>query len=101
MLLPLPERAFADGGSARAARKIAGASLDADELERTLQLLSRRPSAELAAEFKLDPARARTVAAGTVILAELQRRIGVPLEVVPAGLREGLALALLARPVAA
>jgi exopolyphosphatase/pppGpp-phosphohydrolase len=44
----------------------------------------------------IDPARTPTIAAGALILAALQRRIAVPLEFVGAGLREGLALSVLA-----
>jgi exopolyphosphatase/guanosine-5'-triphosphate,3'-diphosphate pyrophosphatase len=101
LLVPVPERAFVAGGTARALRKLARGALGAAELEQTVKLLRRRTSAELAAEFRLDLGRARTLAAGAVIVRELQRRIGVPLAVAPAGLREGLALALLARPLAA
>jgi exopolyphosphatase/guanosine-5'-triphosphate,3'-diphosphate pyrophosphatase len=101
LLLPLPVRAVAVGGSARAVSKIAGKRLGAEQFSEALRVLRRWPSPRIAAEFKIDPTRARTVAAGALILAELQRRIAVPLEVVPYGLREGLALSLIARRSAA
>jgi exopolyphosphatase / guanosine-5'-triphosphate,3'-diphosphate pyrophosphatase len=95
LVVPRPERAFAVGGTARALRKIAGATtLGGEDVARASRLLLQRSSLELASDFKLAPMRARTVAAGAVIVAELQLRVGVPLEVVPAGLREGLALEL-------
>jgi exopolyphosphatase/guanosine-5'-triphosphate,3'-diphosphate pyrophosphatase len=97
LLIPLPVRAVAVGGSARAVSKIAGKRLGAEQFSETLRVLRRWPSPRIAAEFKIDPTRARTVAAGALILTELQRRIAVPLEVVPSGLREGLALSLIAR----
>jgi exopolyphosphatase / guanosine-5'-triphosphate,3'-diphosphate pyrophosphatase len=97
LLIPLPVRAVAVGGSARAVSKIAGKRLGAEQFSETLRVLRRWPSPRIAAEFKIDPIRARTVAAGALILTELQRRIAVPLEVVPSGLREGLALSLIAR----
>ncbi len=99
--LPTSMRALAVGGSARAARRIVGPELGEPELAHALRVLRKRPSAKVASEFKLDPARARTVAAGVVILAEIQRRAGRPLEVVPGGLREGLALSLGAERAAA
>ena len=92
--VPVSMRALAVGGSARAAGRIVGRTLGEDELADALRVLRKRPSANVATRFKIDPTRARTVAAGVVILAEIQRRVGCPLEVVPAGLREGLALSL-------
>jgi exopolyphosphatase/pppGpp-phosphohydrolase len=58
-------------------------------------------SDEIADSFGLAPERARTVVAGALILAEAQRRLGLPLEVARGGLREGAALALLAERAAA
>ena len=49
----------------------------------------------MAKTFGLHEHRARTLAAGVIILSCLQARLGVPLEVSRAGLREGAALALL------
>jgi exopolyphosphatase/guanosine-5'-triphosphate,3'-diphosphate pyrophosphatase len=98
---PASARALAVGGSARATRRIVGKTLGEDELADALRVLRKRPSARVAADFKIDPTRARTVPAGVVILAELQRRVGRPLEVVPAGLREGVVLSLDARRSAA
>jgi exopolyphosphatase/guanosine-5'-triphosphate,3'-diphosphate pyrophosphatase len=92
---PLPQAALATGGTARALRKLVGKELGAGELEAALRILGKRPSAKLAKTFGLHEHRARTVAAGAVILSCLQQRLGVPLEVSRAGLREGAALALL------
>jgi hypothetical protein len=41
------------------------------------------------------------VVAGALILAEAQRRLGLPLEVARGGIREGAALALLSERAAA
>jgi exopolyphosphatase/guanosine-5'-triphosphate,3'-diphosphate pyrophosphatase len=99
--VPQSMKALAVGGSARATGRIVGKTLGEDELADALRVLRTRPSAKVASAFKIDPARARTVAAGVVILAEIQRRVGRPLEVVPAGLREGIALSLsVERPAA-
>jgi exopolyphosphatase / guanosine-5'-triphosphate,3'-diphosphate pyrophosphatase len=92
---PLPQAALATGGTARALRKLVGKELGAGELEAALRILGKRPSAKIAKTFGLHEHRARTVAAGAVILSCLQERLAVPLEVSRAGLREGAALALL------
>jgi exopolyphosphatase / guanosine-5'-triphosphate,3'-diphosphate pyrophosphatase len=93
---PLPLAALATGGSARAVRRVAGRRrLTARHLEAVLRELAKRPSADLVRRYGLAPQRARTLAAGTIILAETQRRLGLPLEIARGGLREGAALALL------
>jgi exopolyphosphatase / guanosine-5'-triphosphate,3'-diphosphate pyrophosphatase len=98
---PLPQAALATGGTARALRKLVGRRLGSEELADALRILRKRPTAEVAAAYGLDLARARSLPAGALILAEVQRRLGVPLEVARAGLREGAALALAERAVAA
>lgn len=92
---PLPHGALATGGTARALRKLVGSELEGEEFDSALRLLGKRPSAKVAKTFGLHEHRARTLAAGVVILSCLQARLGVPLEVSRAGLREGAALALL------
>ena len=52
-------------------------------------MLGKRPSGKVAKTFGLHEHRARTLAAGVIILSCLQARLGVPLEVSRAGLREG------------
>jgi exopolyphosphatase/guanosine-5'-triphosphate,3'-diphosphate pyrophosphatase len=91
---PLPMQALAVGGSARAVSKLVGDSLGSDELREAIRLLRIRPQAEICEAYGVGRARAATLAAGAVILAEAQRRLGVPLEVVRAGLRDGLVLDL-------
>ena len=92
---PLPQAAFATGGTARALRKFVGWELEGEEFDAALRILGKRPSAKVAKTFGLHAHRARTLAAGVVILSCLQARLGVPLEVSRAGLREGAAIALL------
>ncbi len=93
---PLPRIALAAGGTARALRKLSGREeLDAHALGTALKKACKRPSKRLAAELGLHPRRARTLAAGTLILMEVQRRLGVSLRVARGGLREGYALARL------
>jgi exopolyphosphatase/guanosine-5'-triphosphate,3'-diphosphate pyrophosphatase len=98
---PLPLAALAVGGTARALRRIEGESLGPRELDEAIQRLQRRPSRQLAKTHRLDRQRARTITAGALILAEIQRRLRVPLEVGRGGLREGAALMLLDATVAA
>jgi exopolyphosphatase/guanosine-5'-triphosphate,3'-diphosphate pyrophosphatase len=98
---PLPRVALAAGGTARAVGRIVGRTLEEEDLALVVRLLRKRPSAKIAKTWSLDPARARTLIAGTLVLAEIQRRVGVPLTVARAGLREGAALALVAELAAA
>jgi exopolyphosphatase/guanosine-5'-triphosphate,3'-diphosphate pyrophosphatase len=102
MVLPLPKQALAVGGSARALKKLVGSrTLGEEELTAALKLLRKRPSSEVAEEYGIAPERARTLAAGAVILAEMQRRLVVPLVVGRGGVREGALLALAAQQTAA
>ena len=93
---PLPQAAYATGGSARALGKLVGRHLGAEELAVALRIVGERPSRKLAKTFGLSPPRARTLAAGALLLISTQRLLGVPLVVARAGLREGIALSLLA-----
>jgi exopolyphosphatase / guanosine-5'-triphosphate,3'-diphosphate pyrophosphatase len=97
---PLPQIALAVGGSARALRRVVGPRLGADELARATRLLATTPTRRVVADFAVDPGRARTLAAGAVILAAIQDRLGVPFEVARGGVREG-AVAELAERLAA
>jgi exopolyphosphatase/guanosine-5'-triphosphate,3'-diphosphate pyrophosphatase len=96
LLPPLPLAAIAVGGSARALRRVIGNELTEDNLLATARRLAKKTARKNAKEYGVDPARARTMTAGALIFAELQRKLGVPLQVGRAGLREGAALGLLA-----
>jgi exopolyphosphatase/guanosine-5'-triphosphate,3'-diphosphate pyrophosphatase len=99
---PETDAALATGGSARSLRRLTGSRrLDADELAGAVRAIAKTPSVELAADLDLDPVRARTLLAGALILAEVQQRLGVPLEVARGGLREGAAYAMLTQLAAA
>jgi exopolyphosphatase/guanosine-5'-triphosphate,3'-diphosphate pyrophosphatase len=98
---PLPHVAFAVGGSARALRRLTGPELGADELGLAVELLARMSAAEVVERFGVDEARVRTLAAGSVILAAVQARLGVPLRLARGGLREGAVAELAARTEAA
>jgi len=93
---PLPQAGLATGGTARSLRKLVGWELESEDLDAALRILGKLPAAKVAKTFGLHEHRARTLAAGVVILSCLQARLGVPLEISRAGLREGAALAFLA-----
>jgi exopolyphosphatase/guanosine-5'-triphosphate,3'-diphosphate pyrophosphatase len=92
---PLPQGAYATGGTARALGKVVGPRLGAEELAVALHVVGERSTRRLAKTFDLSPARASTLAAGTVLLAATQRLLGVPLIVARAGVRDGIAISLL------
>lgn len=102
LVYPLPKAALAVGGSARGLKRLAGTrTLGEDELAEALKQLRKRTPEELAEEHGIDPERARTLPAGAVILAEMQRRLAVPLVVGRGGVREGALLELAAEQTAA
>lgn len=98
---PRPETALATGGSARAITRVLGRDYGPDELERVVALLAERPAAANAAKLGLRPDRARTLLAGALILAEVSRLLGVRFAPSRGGIREGAAIRLAARRVAA
>jgi exopolyphosphatase/guanosine-5'-triphosphate,3'-diphosphate pyrophosphatase len=98
---PLPQAAFATGGSARAVRKLVGPTLGPMELQAALKIASERSSRRLVKSFDVSPRRAQTVVAGVILLASAQRLLGVPLTVARGGLREGIAARLLTDAAAA
>jgi exopolyphosphatase/guanosine-5'-triphosphate,3'-diphosphate pyrophosphatase len=92
---PLPLAALAVGGTARALRRVVGAELSAEALADAVRRLSRRSTRRLSKDLGVDLDRARTMTAGALIFVEVQRRLGVPLQVGRGGIREGAALSLL------
>ena len=98
---PEVRSAFAVGGSARALKRLVGGRLGADELDEAVDLLAHTTAAELVERFDVNPARAETLAAGATILSVVQARLGAPLKVVRAGVREGAVGELAARRRAA
>jgi exopolyphosphatase/guanosine-5'-triphosphate,3'-diphosphate pyrophosphatase len=90
---PLPGAALAVGGSARALRKLIGSgALGRDELAHAIELLETTSFRKLARASGVELRRLRLLLGGAVILAEVQRRVVMPLEVVEAGLREATLL---------
>ena len=89
--------ALAVGGSARAARRLVGPELGAGELEEALQLVGAKHPRVIARKYGVDRNRARILPGGLVLLAEVQRRLGVRLHVCDGGIREGAVIASLER----
>jgi exopolyphosphatase/guanosine-5'-triphosphate,3'-diphosphate pyrophosphatase len=92
---PTVEAALVVGGSARAARRLVGAELSETELAEALQIVETTSPREVADRFGVDRARAQILPAGVVLLAEVQRKLGVTLHVCGGGIREGAVLASL------
>jgi exopolyphosphatase/guanosine-5'-triphosphate,3'-diphosphate pyrophosphatase len=90
---PPVETALAVGGSARAARRLVGDTLGAEELREALRIVVAKHPRTIARRYGVDRARAHILPAGIVLLAEVQRRLGVPLHVCDGGIREGAVLA--------
>ena len=98
---PAPHAAVAVGGSARGLRRLNGDELDAHSIAELQRTLASVPSEQVSEDHGLPPARARTLPAGSVILAEVHRRLGVPLSVGRGGIRDGAILTLARRLAAA
>ena len=93
--------ALATGGTARALRKLVGATLGATELEEALSTLTSWGSLDISTRFSVPEWRAKLLLPGAVILSEVQCFIGQPLVVARGGVREGAAIELHARIAAA
>src|SRR3954447_10818616 len=92
---PLPHVVYATGGTARALRRIVGRrELASVDLDVALKKLAKRSSRQIANDFGVDRARAHTLTAGTIVISEVQRQLGVPLVVARGGIREGAVLEL-------
>jgi exopolyphosphatase/pppGpp-phosphohydrolase len=98
---PEVRTALAVGGSARALAKLAGHTLDEAALDRALARIVSERTAQLARSLSVDEPRAATLAAGAIILCELTRRLGAPLQLASGGLRDGAAARLLSAREAA
>jgi exopolyphosphatase/guanosine-5'-triphosphate,3'-diphosphate pyrophosphatase len=93
---PPVDRAVAVGGSATSLRRLAGAELSHEPLERAIRVLAGAPSAEIAERFELDRERVQLLPAGVLILEVLSDCLGMPLKVAGGGLREGVIIELAA-----
>lgn len=90
-----PSQAVAVGGSATSLRRLVGAVLEYETLERGVRVLSSDPAADVAKRFELDPERVRILTTGVLILEKISELLGRPLQIGKGGLREGVILDLL------
>jgi exopolyphosphatase/guanosine-5'-triphosphate,3'-diphosphate pyrophosphatase len=94
--VPRPDSAVAVGGSAASLRRLVGAVLEPETLQRALRVLSGEQCADVARRFALDPERVRLLPAGILILDAASHRLGCALQIGRGGLREGVLLELAA-----
>jgi exopolyphosphatase/guanosine-5'-triphosphate,3'-diphosphate pyrophosphatase len=94
--VPPVERAVAVGGSATSLRRLVGAELAHDTLERAIQILCTTEISEIATRFELDARRVRLLPAGMLILESISDALGMPLTIGNGGLREGVIIDMLA-----
>ncbi|HWO15548.1 MAG TPA: hypothetical protein VNM89_02410 [Solirubrobacterales bacterium] len=90
-----PAHAVAVGGSATSLRRLVGAVLEYETLERGIRILSGDPAADVARRFELDPQRVRILPTGVLLLEKASELLGQPLQIGKGGLREGVILDLL------
>src|SRR3954462_12704211 len=92
---PPADSAVAVGGTATSLRRLVGAELEHETLERGIRVLSSTPIGEVAERFELDPERVRLLPAGILILEAISDRLGIPLQIGRGGLREGVILEMI------
>jgi exopolyphosphatase/guanosine-5'-triphosphate,3'-diphosphate pyrophosphatase len=90
-----PGQAVAVGGSATSLRRLVGAVLEYETLERGIRVLCGDPADDVARRFELDPERVRILPTGVLLLEKLSELLGSPLQIGKGGLREGVVLDLL------
>ncbi len=90
-----PAQAVAVGGSATSLRRLVGAVLEYETLERGIRVLCGDPAADVARRFELDPTRVRILPTGVLLLEKVSDLLGQPLQIGKGGLREGIILDLL------
>jgi exopolyphosphatase/guanosine-5'-triphosphate,3'-diphosphate pyrophosphatase len=93
--LEQPAQAVAVGGSATSLRRLVGAVLEYETLERGIRVLCGDPAADVARRFELDPTRVRILPTGVLLLEKVSDLLGQPLQIGKGGLREGIILDLL------
>ena len=91
---PRAGTAVAVGGSATSLRRLVGAVLEPETLQRAVRVLAADPCEVVARRFDLDPERVRLLPAGILILDAVSRCLGRPLQIGCGGLREGVCLDL-------
>jgi exopolyphosphatase/guanosine-5'-triphosphate,3'-diphosphate pyrophosphatase len=99
--LPGIDKAVAVGGTATSLRKLVGAELSHETLERGIGILGESSIAELGERFDVTPERAHLLPAGMLILEEVSDLFALPLSIGNGGLREGVILSAVAEAQAA
>ena len=92
--LPPVDAAVAVGGSAASLRRLVGAVLDDESLQRAMRVLSGEPAEDVARRFAIDRERVTLMPAGLTILDAAAQALGRPLQIGRGGLREGVILEL-------
>lgn len=88
--------AVAVGGTATSLRRMVGAELQHETLERGIRVLSSTPIEEIARRFELDTERVWLMPAGILVLEAISDLLKLPLKIARGGLREGVLLELVA-----
>jgi exopolyphosphatase/guanosine-5'-triphosphate,3'-diphosphate pyrophosphatase len=88
--LPPVGAAVAVGGSAASLRRLVGATLDGDSLQRAMQVLAAEPADAVAQRFSIDRERVLLMPAGLTVLDAAGAAFGRPLMIGRGGLREGV-----------
>jgi exopolyphosphatase/guanosine-5'-triphosphate,3'-diphosphate pyrophosphatase len=97
LALPPVDAAVAVGGSAASLRRLVGAVLDAESLQRALRVLSAEPADDVAQRLSIARERVLLMPAGLTVLDAASHALGRPLQIGRGGLREGVLLELAAR----
>jgi exopolyphosphatase / guanosine-5'-triphosphate,3'-diphosphate pyrophosphatase len=98
---PRADTAVAIGGTARAVARILGPRFGPKKLDALAERLARLGADGVIAARDITPQRAETLLGGTLVLAEVARRLDSKLEVGRGGVREGAALAFARAQIAA
>jgi exopolyphosphatase/guanosine-5'-triphosphate,3'-diphosphate pyrophosphatase len=101
LALPDVDKAVAVGGTATSLRRLVGAELSHETLERGIRILAESAATEVAERFDLAPERVRLLPAGMLVLEELSDLLSLPLSIGNGGLREGVILTAVAQRQAA
>jgi exopolyphosphatase / guanosine-5'-triphosphate,3'-diphosphate pyrophosphatase len=94
--LPAVDTAVAVGGSAASLRRLIGAELDPESLQRAMRALSGETAEEVSRRFAIDRERVTLMPAGLTVLDAASQALGRPLQIGRGGLREGILLELAA-----
>jgi len=92
--LPAVDAAVAVGGSAASLRRLVGAVLDPESLQRAMRVLSGDASEDVSRRFAIDRERVTLMPAGLTVLDAASHALGRPLQIGRGGLREGILLEL-------